>query len=218
MSGCASEPVDRPTPTVEVALGDLVTIEGGKQCHVGAAGMDASGNTVAVTSGHCAAEEATVSVAVNSAATPIGHVAYINYPLDFAVIKLDGSAEIADSGIAKAGAIDPQRPGCISLDTDATGDQCGTLLQPQAGSLYATGTYCSLPGDSGMPVVQQGTLVGINGGTVATAGQDENPCSFRTQTPHDAAYFYPIAAILESMTSHGSPGAGLTIPETSRPG
>lgn len=212
MSGCASDNAVAPTPTITVAIGDSVKIEGGKQCHVGAAGIDADGTAVAVTSGHCSVEGAPVTVDRDSSVTRIGQVAYIDYPLDFAVIKLYKSVQLAYNEVTGHGRIDPTQPGCISAAAGAGEGVCGQLFQPRPGSLYATADYCSLPGDSGMPVVQQGTLVGINGGTVATPGDDENPCSYRAQRPHDAAYFYPIKAILDSMNSHGSPGARMGMP------
>lgn len=80
---------------------------------------------------------------------------------------------------------------------------------------YAYATYCSLPGDSGAPVLDKaGTIIGMNAGNIVLE-RDDIPCETRNQKSFNPGYFYPLSAIFAQLEATlGPAGIGVGFSST----
>jgi hypothetical protein len=135
-------------------------------CSIAAVGYDNLGNKVALSAGHCIANEpldAPVYLYDDRAAGPVGTLSTRNTELDYVIIKLNPDVNIdSDGPRVRIDSIGPARPDLITCkDGATTGTTCGLTLWYTDDRVYTTAPMFS--GDSGGALIMQGTqLIGIN--------------------------------------------------------
>ncbi|RMI28201.1 hypothetical protein EBN03_31410 [Nocardia stercoris] len=202
--------------------GDPYTIAATGVCSFGFNGVDGSGNIVNITAGHCDESDAPLTLGAGTSDPAIGTFDVLGPDgVDFSTIKIDDAAAErfennfvrgpGGKALAITGTADPVVGAPVCKSGWRAGYSCGTILavnQTMDGGNgrmmkgeFVANHICSLPGDSGGPVVTGTRALGItsigNKGSQAecdaTSGPDINPWS----QPYDSAV--PIKTILEAV-------------------
>lgn len=151
-----------------------IVVDDKVECTLTTIGNDAAGRLVGFTAGHCGEAGSKVVAERNPDAGVIGHFAYSNPDLDYAVIEFDRSRvtpvnRIGNTTIANTGA-PAQFPNIICKEGRTTGNTCGLAYGDVFGSNVETWSQmCVVEGDSGAPVVIGNTLVGMVNAYLAVA-------------------------------------------------
>lgn len=181
-------------------------------CTVTATGTDDEGRKLAITAGHCGEVGDTVVSADSWRVGPSGTVVSRSEKYDYEVIELGPNAEVTNSynGVT-ANNVGKQQAGSVACKQGvATGNTCGVVwMDDQA--LNPT-QICAMRGDSGAPVLQGDTVVGmVDGG--ATPDQ-----RLSCQTPLQGAMHMPTMTvdfnrIVDDLNERGGVGAGFQLTE-----
>lgn len=155
----------QPGPPV-VGGGSGIVIDNLYQCTVTTVGFDGACRLVGLTAGHCGDGGSTVFAEADPGYGPIGHFAYADHDLDYAVIEFTPGRitpvnRIGNVTITGTGAPAPF-PSIVCKEGRTTGNTCGISW----GDVFQTHTetwsqMCVVEGDSGAPVVVGTTLVGM---------------------------------------------------------
>lgn len=189
---------------------------GNQMCTLTAAGYDAAGRKIGLTTGHCGDLGTPVSSADSWEVGQTGTVVARNDYFDYAVIEFDENAELSNSynGITagQLGGTAPAAGDTVCKNGVATGYTCGNTWV--SGEEVTITQLCAAPGDSGAPVLRDGAVVGyVRGPALPLPGGIDASC----RTPLQGALFVPTATFnLTSTLAHidatGGPGAGLALP------
>ncbi|AHH22367.1 hypothetical protein [Nocardia nova] len=179
--------------------GSGIIIDNQFECTVTTIGHDSAGRLVGLTAGHCGEAGSQVWAEQDRGAGVIGHFAYSNHDLDYAVIEFDPGRvtpvnRIGNLTITGVGA-PAQFPNIICKEGRTTGNTCGLAF----GDVFQTdetwAEMCVVEGDSGAPVVVGSTLVGMVNAYLAVA-------CFGPEVGTN------MTAITNDMNARGGAGAG----------
>ncbi|MFF0489100.1 S1 family peptidase [Nocardia sp. NPDC003482] len=160
-----------PGPVIGGGSGIIVNNE--YECTVTTVGRDGAGRLVGLTAGHCGEAGAAVVAEQDRGAGVIGHFAYSNHDLDYAVIQFDEGrivpvnriGNVTITGLGAPAAF----PMIVCKEGRTTGNTCGIAW----GDVFQTDEtwtqMCVVEGDSGAPVVVGSTLVGMVNAYLAVA-------------------------------------------------
>jgi hypothetical protein len=180
--------------------GSGIVIDGQSECTLTTIGRDAAGRLVGITAGHCGNAGARVVAEGDPSRGQIGRFVYSNHALDYAVIAFDPTritpvSRVGGLAIHQIGA--PSRFGqIVCKEGRTTANTCGVTWGPLFGTVNQTWTQlCVIEGDSGAPVVQGTTLVGMVNAYLG----------FACLGPEVGTN---MDAVLRDLNARGIPGAG----------
>lgn len=190
-------------PSTPVFIGQNV-------CTIAISGIDAQGNKIAITAGHCGNPGDPVLSLDAGEAGKIGTYVRAGYP-DYGVIKLRNDVRLSRTygrvSIAQLGGAIPGtwQPACKT--GISTGTSCGPVLA--ISGPYILAHICGSFGDSGGPLYAGNRLIGIVNGGIANLPSCTTPLQGPFHSPTAGAAWTVIQADLNSQPG---PGAGFRLP------
>ncbi|MFT3661699.1 MAG: serine protease [Gordonia sp. (in: high G+C Gram-positive bacteria)] len=154
-------------PTSAIGGGTpIMILKGGNSaaaCTVTTVGRS-NGRLLALTAGHCGTVGQRVLLEKNQRRGIIGTIARVDNNLDIAVISLDaskvrGTSTVGKVTIRRISTQPPSFPATVCKQGRTTGHTCGVVWGSDHRDHYSQ--MCVIEGDSGAPVVQGTTLVGM---------------------------------------------------------
>lgn len=179
-------------------------------CTITATGTDAEGRKLAITAGHCGQVGDAVMSADSWRVGATGTVVARGTKYDYAVIELGSNTEVTNTynGIT-ASKVGNQQAGTVACKQGvATGNTCGVVWMSDV-ALNPT-QICAMRGDSGAPVLQGNTVVGmVDGGMFP---DQRLSCS----TPLQGALHMPTVTvnfkqIVDDLDARRGVGAGFQL-------
>ncbi len=183
---------------VPVGGGTPVVIGDRSICTVTVVGTDDAGRSVGLTAGHCGRPGDAVAPESDSGRV-VGRIARVVDDYDTAVIEFDSAAilpvaTIGETTITRVGA-PPSFADAVCKQGRSTGRTCGLTVGDVLGTQQAFSALCVGQGDSGAPVVEGDTAIGMVNAYLGV------PCV-------GPAVVTALESIVREVTRTGGTGAG----------
>ncbi|MDO4911660.1 MAG: trypsin [Corynebacterium sp.] len=180
-------------------------------CTLAVTGLDAAGNKIGITAGHCGTTGDIVQSADTWRAGGRGVVVHQNQQLDYSIIRFDKNSVISN---AYNGAVVTSLGGgvgdgaVVCKQGIATGRTCGPSLTTQGQTNWSH--VCAMQGDSGAGLVDGGRLIGIVRGAMFSGMACSSPVQGIMFSPLMSTGIDTILADIATLPD-GTPGRGFQL-------